>query len=229
MTCRRQRMYRCAFAVVALSLMLAGSALAQEGSIWKIGEFDTSSAEFGNQPSSDLFVISKNQARDWPITQRAVAANNAASATSLRVRFQLADTPRGVFTLRVGLLVLTPRLPVLQIKVNGHLGWFYQRPEVDNREGNIEGSIFPQYSIGTRRMDISAEFLQAGENEISLLALNDPLTAALPGGEDLSDAFLTFDALALENSGFIKIEPAVTAAATPTVFFKREAGQMSEV
>src|SRR5215216_6830016 len=229
MTCRRQRMYRCAFAVVALSLMLAGSALAQERSIWKIGEFDNSSAEFGNQPTSDLFVISKNQAGDWPSTQRAVAANNAASATPLRVRFQLPNAPRGVFTLRVGLLVLTPRLPVLQIDVNGHRGWFYQRPEIDNREGNVEGSIFPQYSIGTRRMEIPAEFLQQGENEISLLALNDPLTAALPGGEDLSDSFLTFDAVALENSARAATESAVTAEATPTVFFKREAGQMSEV
>jgi alpha-mannosidase len=222
-------MFRCAFAVVALSLMLAGAAFAQERVIWKIGEFDNSSAEFGSRPASDAFVISKNQARDWPITQNAVAANKIASATPLRIRFQLATSPRGVFTLKVGLLVLTPRLPVLQVNVNGHRGWFYQRPELDNREGNIEGSIFPQYSIGTRSMDIPAEFLQQGDNEISLLALNDPLTAALPGGADLSDAFLTFDALALENSTRTGTEAAVTAEATPTVFFKREAGQMSEV
>src|SRR5215213_272074 len=222
-------MYRCAFAVVALCLMLAGSALAQEHSIWKIGEFDNSSAEFGNQPSSDLFVISENHARDWPSTQRAVPARNAASATPFRIQFQLANAPHGVFTFKVGLLVLTPRLPVLQINVNDHRGWFYQRPEIDNREGNIEGSIFPQYSIGTRSIDIPAEFLREGQNEISLLALNDPLTAALPGGEDLSDSFLTFDALALDNSARAATKTAVTAEATPTVFFKREAGQMSEV
>jgi len=222
-------MYRCAFAIVALSLVLAGSVLAQERSIWKIGEFDNSSAEFGSQPSSDLFVISKNQPRDWPLTQRAVATDKVASATPLRVRFELANPPRGVFTLKVGLLVLTPRLPVLQINVNGHLGWFYQRPEIDNREGNIEGSIFPQYSIGTRSMEIPAQFLKQGENEISLLAVNDPLTAALPGGEDLSDAFLTFDALALENSTRAATQKAVTAEATPTVFYKREAGRLSEV
>src|SRR5215217_6691694 len=221
-----KRMYRCAFAVVALCLMLASSALAQERSIWKIGEFDNSSAEFGNQPSSDLFVISKNQARDWPSTQR---ANNAASATPLRVQFQLANAPRGVFTFKVGLLVLTPRLPVLQINVNDRRGWFYQRPEIDNREGNIEGSIFPQYSIGTRSIDIPAEFLRQGQNEISLLPVNDPVAAALPGGDDLSDSFLTFDALALDNSARAATPTAVTAEATPTVFFKRDAGQMSEV
>src|SRR5215218_4693109 len=105
-------MFRCAFAVVALSLMLAGAAFAQEREIWKIGEFDNSSAEFGNQPASDLFVISKNHARDWPITQRAVATNKIASATPLRIRFQLANSLRGIYTLKVGLLVLTPRLPV---------------------------------------------------------------------------------------------------------------------
>ncbi|HEY0430852.1 MAG TPA: polysaccharide lyase family protein, partial [Pyrinomonadaceae bacterium] len=209
--------------------MLASSALAQEHSIWKIGEFDNSSAEFGNQPSSGPFVISKNQARDWPSTQRAVPTNNATSATPLRIHFQLADAPQGVFTFKVGLLVLTPRLPVLQINVNDHRGWFYQRPEIHNREGNIEGSIFPQYSIGTRSIDIPAEFLRQGQNEISLLALNDPLTAALPGGEDLSDSFLTFDALALDNSARAATRTAVTAEATPTVFFKRESGQMSEV
>jgi hypothetical protein len=211
--------------------MLSISALAQEGrSIWKIGEFDDSSAEFSDKvTSSTTYVVSSSQSRDWPRTQQAVLPGKIAEASPRRIQFDLLTAPRGAYRLKIGLIVHTPRVPVLQVEVNGHRGWFYQRPEI-YREGNVEGSILPQYSIGTLTAEIPAEFLQLGRNEISLLAVTDPLSTSLPGSEDTSGAVLTFDALALNNVVSVQNRSEeVSAEATPTVFYKRESERLAEV
>ncbi|HEX8141165.1 MAG TPA: glycoside hydrolase family 38 C-terminal domain-containing protein [Pyrinomonadaceae bacterium] len=223
-------MHRHALRGVVLSLILAASALAQERAVWKIGSFDLSSAEFGGQASTPgPFVVNESQPRDWPGVQQAVTPAKAVEATPRRIRFALSDAPRGVYRLRLGLIVHTPRAPVIQLEVNGHRGWFYQRL-ADYHEGNTEASIFPQYSTGTLALEIPSDFLRQGGNEISLLALTDPLSTALPGGEITDDALLTYDALALENVPGAQSTVGITSAeATPTVFYKREGGRLLEV
>jgi hypothetical protein len=142
-------------------LLLSVNALAQgERSIWKIGDFDSSFAEFGTDSTatSRVFVISKSQPQDWFGTQQAVLPDKIGETTSRRIQFELSEAPQGIFKLKLGLIVLTPRLPLIQVDVNGHKGWFHQHPETDNREGNIEGAIFPQYSIGTLAIEIPSEF-----------------------------------------------------------------------
>jgi alpha-mannosidase len=224
-------MHRHVVAVLVLTLMLTATASAQVQTIFQIGQFDESSAELGEQATTpSVFIVQSSRAKDWPASERAVLQSKLAEAATLKIQFDLPDVPRGAYRLRIGLIVKTPRLPLLQIGVNGHQGWFYQRPEVDYREGNAEATIFPQYSTGTLTAEIPAAFLGRGRNEISLVAVTDPLTVSLPGGEANADAALNFDALALDNIPDARpTNEQVSAAATPTVFYKRERGRLAEV
>jgi alpha-mannosidase len=213
-----------------LSLILAAGSPAQERAVWKIGSFDDSSAEFGEQASMTRpFVVNESEAREWPRVQQAVVPAKAADAAPRRIRFELPGAPRGTYRLRLGLIVHTPRAPLIQVEVNGHKGLFHQRLN-RYREGNQEASIFPQYSIGELSIEIPSGFLRQGANEISLLALTDPLSTALPGGEMTEDAQLTYDALALESTTGAEGPAGITSAeATPTVFFKRDGERLAEV
>src|SRR3954470_18772674 len=224
-------MPRYALIGVVMSLFLSVSAHSQERSIWTIGRFDDSPAEFGEQSATEQeFVVPHSQAKDWGRTQQAVIPAKSTRAAARRILFDLPDQPQGTFNLKVGLISNTPRVPLVELDVNGHKGQFHQRPERDYKEGNIEASIFPQYSIGTLVIEIPSEFLRPGRNELSLTAVTDQFASALPGGEDTSDALLLYDALALTNSPESRIPAGVTAAeVTPTVFYKRENGRLAEV
>jgi hypothetical protein len=219
-------MKNCSRTLLAL-LALAVSTAAQERRIWQIGSFNDSSSEFSDQIfQGTQFEIGTNHEKDWPSTLSAVSPEQVATARPLRIKFSLVDVPDSAIQLQIAELVLTPRLPLLSVEVNGHRGCFYRRPEIDYREGNVEGSIFPQYSIGTRKIQIPNQFLKRGENEISILAVTDPVSSALPGGKDLSDASITFDAIALVNIEKDSSREVLTAEASPTVFFHRDKGAL---
>ena len=226
-----QRRFLSAF---VLTLTLAVCAAAQERPLWQLGEFNSSSDEFGAQAAGP-FDVTTGRAKDWGATQQAVVASKATAADARVMRFELrrspdgpSETPDSTYTLRLGLIINTPRLPVVQVEVNGHKGWFYQRPERDFAEGNLEANIFPQYAVGTLDARIPASFLRDGPNEIRLTAVADPLTTALPGGAETADAALRYDALSFGRTpeggaSYGAVE------ATPTVFYKREAGKLYEV
>jgi hypothetical protein len=212
-----------------LTFAFALGARAQgRATVWQIGEFDSSAGEFGSQ-AAGVFDADSGQAKSWGATQQAVIESKADASASRRIRFELAEEPGGVYTLRLGLILTAPRLPVVQVEVNGHKGWFYQRPERDFKEGNLEANIFPQYAVGALEAGIPAEFLRRGANEIALTAIADPHASALPGGDDLSDALLRYDALALVRGEGGAGAGALSAEAMPTVFYKREAGRLHEV
>jgi hypothetical protein len=215
-------MHRNALGGVVLSLILAASALAQERAVWQIGEFDNSSFEFGSTIVHSAYFVPESRPKEWIGTQQATTPGNISEAAGRKIQFDLKDTPSGTYSLKLGLIVLTARLPVVQVSVNGRKGWFYQRPE-DYEEGNLEGSILPQYAIGTMTIPVPAEFLRQGANEISLTAVTDPLSTALPGGEVTDDAALTYDALALvhQPQGARAAAGVLSAEAKPTVFYRR--------
>lgn len=212
-----------------LTLACAASAAAQERPLWQIGEFDGSSDEFGAQARAP-FEPASGGVKSWGATQQATTHDRREPSAARAIRFELNEEPRGTYRLRLGLLITTPRLPVVEVSANGRPGWFHQRPERDFQEGNLEAFTFPQYSIGTLAVEIPSEFLRRGTNEITLTALADPHTSALPGGAETGDAVLRYDALALYASAGAAAAPAVTAAdVLPTVIYKREGGRLFEV
>src|SRR5215207_7559059 len=120
-----------------LTFALAVCAAAQERPLWQIGEFNGSSDEFGTQTRA-AFEPGSSGVKGWGATQQAIVQGSSDPSASRAIRFELADEPRGVYRLKLGLLITTPRLPVVQVQVNGHPGWFHQRPERDFEEGNLE-------------------------------------------------------------------------------------------
>jgi hypothetical protein len=225
-------MLRRYLSALVLTCAFALCARAQGGVVWQIGEFDGSSYEFGAQ-TAGAFDAANVQVKNWGATQQAVVESKADASASRLIRFELPEAPSGAYTLRLGLILSSPRAPVVQVEVNGHKGWFYQWPERDYKEGNLEANIFPQYAVGALPAEIPAEFLRQGANEIALTAIADPDSTALPGGEDTSDALLRYDALALvrgeegRRGGNGWRRP--TLHATPTALYKSVGGKLYEV
>jgi alpha-mannosidase len=207
---------------IFLSLALYVVAAAQGGPVWRIGAFDNSHEDLGPASgAAKVFVVGTSAAQDWPGTQQAVVPAQAGSGGAHKIQFDLAEAPRGAYRLRLGLITKTARAPVVQVDVNGRSGWFYQPLETYS-EGNSEGAILPQYSIGKLDVEVPAEFLRRGRNEISLLAVTDPLSTALPGGETTDHAVLNYDAVEFSPSAGGPGPVGVTGAtATPTVFYRR--------
>lgn len=201
--------------------------------VWQMGEFDSSAGEFGSQ-TAGVFDPSSGKLKDWGATQQAVVESKADASAARRIRFELAEEPGGEYTLKLGLILTSPRVPFVQLEVNGRVGRFYLRPERDFKEGNLEANIFPQYAVGTLEAEIPAEFLRRGANELALTAVNDSLSAALPGGEDTTDSLLRYDALALERGPGADLVPvaksdAASAYVLPTVIYRREGDGLSEL
>lgn len=215
---------------IILSLALSVCASAQGRAVWRIGAFDNSADELGPASgTAKVFEVATSKAKDWPGTQQAVVPARAGAGAAHKIRFDLAEAPRGAYRLRLGLIYKTARAPVVQAEVNGRRGWFYQ-PLETYKEGNSEGAILPQYSTGALDIDVPAEFFKQGSNEISLLALTDPLSTALPGGETTDHAVLIYDAIEFSQDAGATASAGVSrATVTPTVFYRREGGELREV
>jgi hypothetical protein len=97
----------------------------------------------------------------------------------------------GLYTLRLSQLAQTPRLPFLEVSVDGHRGRFFQHP-VLNYTGNDPADRFlPIFSQASIAFDVPEDLLREGTNTLVLTAITgDP-----PGG--LSQ--ITYDAIALQH------------------------------
>src|ERR1035437_8672287 len=137
-----------------LALASLPSALcAQQRTVWGIGVFDQSSLEFHDSfgvdyagRSSDVdFTVGKSTLQDWLRFQPGPANGLAGGPLHpFRIRFRLQDAPRGVYTLKFGVLYETPRLSQLRVDVNGHSGLFSFAPTLDYAAGDWEGTCVPQ-------------------------------------------------------------------------------------
>src|ERR1051325_2289107 len=109
-------MCRYALLGVVLSFLVATSSPAQERAVWKIGSFDDSSSEFGEQAAAARgFVVNKSQPKEWPGAQQAVLPGKAQAAAPRRIQFELADAPQGIYRLRLGLIMHPPRAPAIEL------------------------------------------------------------------------------------------------------------------
>src|SRR5260370_7461004 len=127
---------------------------AQEKTIWEIGKFDSSSAEFrgqgidyGKKESDAVYRVGKSRdGEDWPRFQPGPANGMAGGrAHPFTILFTLPEKPAGVYRLTVGILYETPRLSHLQLEVNGHSGNFYFHPPLDYSSGHCTATFVPQH------------------------------------------------------------------------------------
>ena len=215
-----------------LLLIFSQAAFSAPKTLWQIGNFDGSSGEFprATVPAGQVFEIGKGQAKDWGYRQRAIEAGKETPQSGETIEFTLPRAPSGVYRLKIGLIVETARVPLVQVEVNGHRGWFYQHPQLDYRAGNGSAAFVPQYSTDVITAEVPSRFLHQGANRFTLTAIEDPLVAALPGGPVLDDASISYDAIALENDPAAHDTSGITTIdIKPTIFYKPQAKQTNEV
>ena len=131
--------------VVAATMGFWSHAAAASQVVWQIGKFDRSSSEFklqgppaakpgAAQSQNDLvYVIGKSHAEiDWPAFQPGSSNGKAGYRRHpYAIQFDLPSIPRGLYTLKVALLVESPRVPRLEVAINGHRALYFQHPVLD--------------------------------------------------------------------------------------------------
>jgi alpha-mannosidase len=223
------------FATILLTLPAA----AQNRTVWSIGTFDYSSGEFRSQdidytnPKSDLvFEVGKNADKDFYRFQPGPA--NGITGGRLHpftIKFNLDESPRGVYYLKIGMLYETPRLSILNLRVNAHSGNFYFHPKLDFKAGDWEGTFVPQTSYDQKTIAIPAVWLKKGSNEFVLTAVDDPATplAAL-GAIAPGHTGLVYDALQLQQDASASYDTkSLEAQIIPSIFYKNSAKGIAEI
>ena len=172
--------------------------------VWQIGKFGQSSGEFNQgevrppvfaaaYPKSDvLYIVGKSKpATDWPAFQPGSANGRAEFRPHpYTIQSDLSEAPQGLYTLKVALLVETPRVPRLQVDINGHRALLYQHPTLNYAAGDPSSVFLPAYSAGTIAVDLPTNFLKKGTNELVLTAMDEPAER-----DEVTNSGLNYDAL----------------------------------
>jgi hypothetical protein len=110
--------------VLGLTMWAKASDAPSSETIWQIGRFDTSSAEFasGATPNpAPVYVIGVSQPdKDWYAFQPGSANGSAGHKPNpVRVEFNLPAPPVGLYAMKIRLLVEHPRVSALQVDIGG--------------------------------------------------------------------------------------------------------------
>jgi alpha-mannosidase len=207
--------------------------------LWHIGKFDRSSGEFHSNfgvnyanPSSDVdFAVGKDTDNDWPRFQPGPANGLAGGRLHpYRIHFNLKRPISGQYVLRVAMLYETPRLSTLQVDINGHSGNFRFHPLLDYSAGDWEGTFVPQTSHAERMISIPLRWLHAGENVLTLTAIDSPATPSSALG-DIAPGIsgIVYDALALEHGLAKTSSKPLELTAQPTIFYRNSTTGLREL
>ena len=223
----------------AFLICFCSVAAAPAETVWQIGKFDQSSGEFkqgevrppavaAGHPETDvLYVIgTSNPSADWPAFQPGSANGQAGFRPHpFTIQFDLPEAPSGLYTLKVAMLVETPRVSRLQVEINGHRGLLFQHPTLDYNGGDVSSVFEPAYSADTIEVDLPTDYLKQGTNELVLTAIDAPAER-----DDVTNPGIFYDALELDHDpdrNFPSEE--VTVQALPTIFYERKEDRLSEL
>ena len=214
-------------------------AVAASTVVWQIGKFDQSSVEFNQgsvppapavaaQAKNDLvYVIGKSKAdKDWPAFQPGSSNGMAGYRPHpYAIQFDLPSSPRGLYTLKVALLVESPRVPRLEVAINGHRALYFQHPVLDYSGGDVSSVFLPNYSADTITAELPTNFLRQGTNELVLAANDDPTER-----DDATNSGLYYDALELDQDAEAKFSSTELAVqALPTIFYTQKDSGLAEL
>jgi len=213
------------FLALVSALFLHAEAQTQNPTIWRIGTFDRSSAEFadGLPQKPATFVIGKDQPeRSWYASAPAAAPDGHSDAASAprTIQFSLTSKPVAAgYRLRVSLLVEQAEMAALRVSINGRSGTFYLHPELDYTMGDSMDAFNPAFAHADIDFNFAGSYLHEGENNISLQAV-----AAVD--KEIPDAGFTYDAIELDQSTAPSASP--QAKAEPAIFFEQHEGSLTE-
>lgn len=228
----RTRLVRYVDLALALSLtaFLGARPPAAAGqTIWEIGRFDQSSGEFHARPNfldprdNPIFTVGRSDAsKDWPADQPGSANAEAGGRPHpYTIAFDLANPPRGTYTLVVSVILRQPRVPRLQVEINGETGLFYFHRKVSDYPGD-DGFDSPIYGGDQLAMMLPTAAFKRGQNRLVLTAMDDPQDG--PG-----DSWIRYDALRLVNDPEAKAPRAAEVKIEPTIFYVKRRGGLFEL
>jgi len=213
------------YSVIASLALLAAAAVplrSQETTVWRIGTFDHSSAEFSGPVGSQPIVVdagAPDAERHWPPSQAGTLnARSGPQTHSRTIRFRIEEAPSGSYVSDLAIMAGNPRMPRLEIDLNGAQGTAY----IDRRlsyhaEGRADSPICAE---ARERIPIPAGALRQGDNELRITAVDDVV-------DQNGDSEISWDALALLHAGQAAADPEISVE--PTYLFVTENGAMREL
>lgn len=194
--------------------------------IWRIGEFDQTSREFGHNLEAEregvapVFIVGQSKTEDWPAWQETWREGDTGRHPApYTIVFDLQNPPRGEYHLRISALLVNPSVPDLLVEINGHRGRYFFDRKISYYPGD-DRIDSPIYASDTLDIVLSAELLNTGTNKLVLTAVADPQNPD-------TQASLIYDALELTRAA--SSGPEISAVAKPTVFYRQRAGQLYEL
>jgi alpha-mannosidase len=216
------------FVSSAFSLAASHTDENQETSIFQIGTFDRSSAEFGvEDPKAPVvFDAGKSKTSEWPAAQPAELDSENSRFTmgdraARTIVFSLRDAPRVQYRLHVAVLLETPSVPALQVNINGQVGRFYLEPKLDFESGDQVASFDPSYSHADVVFVFPGGYLHQGANTLTLQAIEEA-SMIVP------DAGITYDAVEMTTAAGSTL-PGGSIKIAPTIFYQQQKGNPEEL
>ena len=214
-------------------VMACPRATAAPATLWQIGKFDHSSAEFnqggpGRAPSGGTFpqtpvvyIVGKsNPKTDWAAYQPGSANARAGHHPHpYSIQFVLPNEPKGSYFLKVGFTTGRPRREsTLQLEINGQQGAVYHHPQWHGVPGD-------KYWFDESRVEIPTPALKQGVNTLVLTAIDEP------GSYDESaPTGLTYDAIEMDQDTTQTFDPRkVSVQIEPTIFYQQKGGKLVEL
>ncbi len=223
-------------------------AKASATTLWQIGRFNSSSGEFncGVDPVTDQLTIDymdrsqdpvyspgkSDPSKHWFAFQPGSRNRQAGYRPHpFTVEFSLPDVPKGLYTLKVAVLVEHPCVSRLQVEIEGHVGRFYFHPKLNYAMGDLANSNFPEYSSDTIAIELPTHFLRKGANKLVLTAVDEVDAQDSQGQPPRGlNSGLVYDALLLDHDPSREFEETkIDVLAVPTVFYKMQEGRLHEL
>jgi alpha-mannosidase len=197
-----------------------------QNTVWRIGKFDRSSAEFADtSPQQPVtFVIDKDRPdKNWYGYAPAAftTGHSDPSSAPRTIQFSLAAKPSSAYRLLVSLLIEHSSVPILRVSINGRTGTFYLHPELDYSMGDMMAAFFPAYTHATVEFDFPGNYLHEGTNSIALQAV-------ATSDKGVPDAGFNYDAIELNQSPSPTLAAVLAAHMEPTIFYKRHENLLTE-
>jgi hypothetical protein len=229
-----KRLGMAATLVFAISACTANS-LASENLIWRLGTADSSHHEFTTVPRPQMPLplvvhIGPDAEKQWPQFHPGSANKEmGAHPYPYTIVFDLPSAPQGVFHLEVSALFRHPRIPILRVDINGHQGDFYFSPQVGSVLGDEDDAFIPIHSEQQKRISLPARFMRAGENRLTLIAIDEPAAEpAQTGATNFGGSGFYYDALTLSHSTESPPGDHVEVQLEPTIFFRKGSAGLEE-
>jgi alpha-mannosidase len=213
-------------ALVASALSLCAVAVNAQ-TVWQIGTFDHSSAEFNHELHFDepnfhlVYTIGTSRPSDWPAYQPGSRVPQVKSKTfPYQIVFQLPQRPQHDYVLTIGMVFNNPRYPNLLVDVNGKQGLYYVQRHVSYYPGD-GGVDSPIYGEGRLEIRLPASLFHAGQNTLTLTGMDDPSST-----EGLS--YFIYDAIQLSSQTESQTQSAFSANVEPTVYYANKGNELYE-